>query len=274
MDLQQAIGHITDSNGKSAFKKNNILEILENYGAFDESKAFKFIFKTIISEGVMDILISGNSNSDEIVSILSDNYGFEKEVAKSVVIQILNGLNTNEANNAKVDEGAHMTFKGVPICGHVDALRQKLEELGYAFTGYFENGVMLNGEFAGKSGCEIYIIGSICTQQAWKIIVYFPEHKNWYALKNEYFEYKERFMKKYGIPDSFEYFEDPYEEGDGYELSALYNEKCSFKSFFKTDKGYITVSMASSSCVSIDYEDSISADLAATEKESKANFDI
>ena len=230
MNLQQAIGHISESKGKSALKKENILEILENYGAFNEGKAFKFIFKTIISEGVIDIIISGNSDCDEIISILSDNYGFENGLSKSVVLQIINGLNATDANEPKVDipvcdDGSRLTFKGVPICGHIDTVRQKLEGLGYTFAGYFENGVMLNGEFAGKSGCEIYIIGSVCTQEAWKIIVYFPEHKNWYSLKNEYFEYKQRFVNKYGKPDSYEYFEDPYEEGDGYELSALYNEK-------------------------------------------------
>ena len=42
----------------------------------------------------------------------------------------------------------------------------------------------------------------------------------------------------------------------------------------RNDKGYITVSLASTCCVSLDYEDNISAELATKEKESKADFDI
>jgi hypothetical protein len=276
MNLQQAIGYITESNGKAGLKKSNILEILENYGAFAESKASKFILQTVISEDVIDIIISETSDCDEIVSILMNNYGFDKDLSKSLVLQIINGLNTtgNNPSYVKVDNGSHMTFKGVPICGHIDTVRQKLESMGYTFNGYLDNAVLLNGEFAGKSGCEIYILGSVGTQQAWKIIVYFPEHKSWHSLKDEYFQYKEIFTNKYGKPESFEYFEHPYEDGDGYELTALYNEKCSFQSFFKTENGYITIAMKTSNCIAIDYEDNTGAEIATKERESKVNLDI
>jgi hypothetical protein len=276
MNLQQAIGHITESNGKVGLKKSNIVEILENYGAFAESKASKFIFQTIISEGIIDTIISEMPDCDKIVSMLLNNYGFDKDLSMSLILQIINGLNTSGTNTSSIEDGngSHMTFRGIPICGSIDTVRQNLESLGYTFNGYLDNGAVMNGEFAGKFGCDVYILGSVGTQQVWKVIINFPEHKSWYSLKSEYLQYKEIFTNKYGKPESFEFFEYPYEDGDSYELTALYNEKCTFQSFFKTENGYITIEIEANNCISITYEDSIGAKIATKERESKVNFDI
>lgn len=276
MNLEQGIGHIIKSYGKLALKDERVIKLLENCGAFDnESNAVKFIIRAIISEGFMDRLVNGAADYDQIVSILWDNYGFDKELSKYIVRLIIIGLNpTTASRSVSEDTDSRMTFRGVPICGHIDTVRQKLESLGYTFIEYLPNGIVLRGEFAGKTGCEICIIGSAITHEAWKILVCFPEQESWYMLKKEYFQYKQILVDKYGKPDEYEYFEYPYQDGDGEELTALHNNKCSFQSFFKTDKGYITITIKSTDYILLDYEDNIGAELATNEEETKAKSDI
>jgi hypothetical protein len=208
-------------------------------------------------------------------SASSIGFAFDKELSKYIVRLIIIGLNpTNASRSVSEDTDSRMTFRGVPICGHIDTVRQKLESLGYTFIEYLPNGIVLKGEFAGKTGCEICIIGSAITHEAWKILVCFPEQESWYMLKKEYFQYKQILVDKYGKPDEYEYFEYPYQDGDGEELTALHNNKCSFQSFFKTDKGYITITIKSTDYILLDFEDNIGAELATNEKETKAKSDI
>jgi hypothetical protein len=98
----------------------------------------------------------------------------------------------------------------------------------------------------------------------------------WSLLKSQYEEYKELYKKKYSDIEckSFEFFKDPYDEGDGYELQALSLDKCIYASFFDTPAGYIAVKLSSTACVSISYEDGINIELRDSERESEALNEI
>ena len=80
-----------------------------------------------------------------------------------------------------------------------------------------------------------------------------PENNNWYSLKSEYERFKVMFTKKYGKPDSYEYFTEPYEEGDGYEHTALSVGKCSYISFFTLPLGTISLRISESLLDKIKY---------------------
>lgn len=41
------------------------------------------------------------------------------------------------------------------------------------------------------------------------------------------------YLSKYLLDSDFEFFSAPYEEGDGYELRAVLNNKCKYVTFLK-----------------------------------------
>ena len=67
---------------------------------------------------------------------------------------------------------------------------------------------------------------------------------------------------------------DPYYEGDGSELTALYSDHCTWMSIFKTAKGTISVSMTSESKVLITYQDKINQEIREQEASSIADDDL
>jgi len=74
----------------------------------------------------------------------------------------------------------------------------------------------MNGKFAGKY-CEIIITSTPKTNTVWKVSAYFPKETSWLSIKSSYDSYKDQYQQKYGIPSkSYNFFSDPYFEGDGY----------------------------------------------------------
>lgn len=65
-----------------------------------------------------------------------------------------------------------------------------------------------------------------------------------------------QFSIKYGSPTShYEFFKDPYYDGDGYELQALELDKCTYFTIWKLDYGNISIQMSSNASLWISYED-------------------
>ena len=82
------------------------------------------------------------------------------------------------------------------------------------------------------------------------------------------------YKSKYLLTDEFEFFLDPYDEGDGYEMSAVARDKCRFVCFFKEFGGHIGLEINQKGCVQVSYEDDINIQVAKKEFESKAFDDI
>lgn len=97
-----------------------------------------------------------------------------------------------------------------------------------------------------------------------------------YSAKSSYNRYKEILSNKYILSNEYMFFSSPYSEGDGYELSALYKDKCRFKSFFKDSlDNNISLELISFKYevvnTVIQYENKIAADLNKKEKVEIAN---
>lgn len=65
-----------------------------------------------------------------------------------------------------------------------------------------------------------------------------------------------------------------YYEGDGYELQALKNDKCTYSTYFKTEKGTLNVAITSSGNLSLGYEDKINTEIQTEEKNNADLNDI
>lgn len=160
----------------------------------------------------------------------------------------------------------HIEFRGVPLNEGLNSFVQKMKTKGYKTIYSQKNAVVMEGEFINKKA-NIYILSTPKTNIVWKVGISFEKEISWSSLKFEYKNAKESYTQKYGKPLHFEYFTDPYEEGDGYELQALRMEKCTYESYFEIPEGMIVVKMNSDGGVGIAYEDKINAIKASEEKE-------
>lgn len=147
----------------------------------------------------------------------------------------------------------HLEFMGVPITGKVSDFSRKLQTKGFERMSKDNDG-FLTGQFTGKESV-IMMLETPKSKQVYTISVFLKdEFKTWETLKDEYNKYKTKLTKKYGIPDSRELFEDPYYEGDGYEMQALRMGKCLYMSKFETLAGDIILAMAEQKIVIL-YQD-------------------
>lgn len=168
----------------------------------------------------------------------------------------------------------HMVFKGVSMDCNITSFVSQLKAKGYTLEYQSEDGVILKGDFAGKSDCSVIILPTKRNRLVWKVVVQFPEKTSWYSLKNEYLSFKESYTAKYGSPTSYEYFRSPYEEGDGYELTALSVDKCSYISFYEIPEGFISLEINKDKCVQVTYEDAINTAIKNREAEASVSEDI
>jgi len=166
----------------------------------------------------------------------------------------------------------HISFKKTILNGNIKNVASELKCKGFISVESDKNVERLKGSFINKE-CNVFVVGSKKTNIAWKVLVALPKNKSWKSLKREYLSVKEIYEKKYGKGISYEYFSDPYYEGDGYELQALDNDKCTYETIWETDLGYIMVSI-SIKRIYISYEDKVNGKLSSKEKQEIANEDI
>jgi len=190
------------------------------------------------------------------------------------VANIIACLAVLTANNILAqDSQENVTFKGVPLIGTISSFAQELEKQGCTIKETKGNVVILKGEFVSRE-CEIYVFGSKKTNTVWKVVAYLPEAKSWYSLKSEYLKLKTQFQQKYGKGKSYEFFSNPYYEGDGYEIQALRKEKCTYTTFFDTERGPIAVEISKYEQIKIAYEDAINTKSHEQEEKDIINNDI
>ena len=293
MELNIALKQLVDSKGYKFLKNSMIVNILGDYNAFNEFNSSKFIFKTFVNEGYLDKILFLHENqmpifAENYIAELYDKLGLRKDVSRYVINSLLFSLgydidvNIDKESFEEIENtiiaplvtGNHLTFKGIEINGSLDDIRMQLENKGFSFISNIENGIVLEGDFAGFSNCEIIVSYSPYINLVWRIIVLLPQKSQWYDLKEEYFRCKDLFLKKYGKPQSYEYFTSPYEEGDGYEMTAVSSENCSYASYFDTSLGFVVVKISVDERVMFVYEDKCNADLDSEARNNQADLDI
>lgn len=131
----------------------------------------------------------------------------------------------------------HLKFKGIPITGSKENFVKELKKQGFKSSDI--DNIVFEGVFAQRD-CYIVIHTTPITKQVHHIIVAFDDFDNWNEFKNKFDELEKQLYLKYKVkPQSVKEFSYPYEEGDGYEMSAIRNDKIEYSSFFKLENGYI-----------------------------------
>jgi len=188
---------------------------------------------------------------------------------KKILLTLCVGLLT-----LAVQAQEHMTFKGVSMGCNITTFVSQLKAKGFTVNYEADKGVILEGDFAGKSNCKVYVLPTKQSKMVWKVAVKFPEQSSWYSIKSEYKSFKESYNNKYGKGRSYEYFSDPYYDGDGYELQALRLEKCTYMTIYETAEGNIMLIIGDDKSVAVHYEDKITTAIKKREEEQSVSSDI
>lgn len=304
MELYKALKTIVDLQGVDILKDLRLVNILSDFKAYDDFPAAKFVIKNMINEDFMAKLLGeyeANTNPDIVVnsniSMLSDTYGYKIEIADYLIKSIAYALGwidaapsgtsmpneaTHETDNQErhveiKDDGKHLLFKNIPIAGDINDFIGQLQSIGYELEQPFNpvyKLAVLRGSFAGNTDCAIVAFSTPKSHLTKGVMIHLREHQVWYNLKDQYEKIKSQLSKKYGTPESYEYFLDPYYEGDGYELTALGSDHCTYSSTFELENGKVILFLTSDAKVSIMYQDKINAEIADVEEESIADDDF
>lgn len=166
----------------------------------------------------------------------------------------------------KQDADQHLVFKGVPIDGTLDDYVSKMKQNGFTHAQTQDGTAILNGDFAGYSGCIVGV--SVLKQKdlVSKIAVVFPSADTWSTLSGNYFDLKQMLTEKYGEPsnvvEQFDGYSQPNNDRD--KLYGVRFDNCKYSSTWQTDKGEIILSIshkgAGSCFVSLAYLDKINSD--------------
>jgi len=123
------------------------------------------------------------------------------------------------------------SWNGIPISGSFTAIKANLSGKGFSLINKENNNAFFKGKINGIE-YEVLTFCTPLTNEVAKLVVYLPKKNSWSDIKLEYEYVKDMLTEKYGIGESYAFFESPYYEGDGYEMSALQSEKCHYSSYW------------------------------------------
>jgi hypothetical protein len=151
-------------------------------------------------------------------------------------------------------------FMGISVSGPVASFNAQLRAKGFTMDALQSEGdlYVFNGTISTKD-VEVVVITTPTSKLVKKIVVFYPKQESWYSLKSEFNDVFEVISKKYGQPDdNYAFFKSPYEEGDGYEMTAVGTENCFYLSAWKANATYpnqtIAVRIVKSKRVTLAYE--------------------
>lgn len=272
MSLRRALKSIVEWKNVSILYDSSLIKLLNDYDAFAEYPSSENVLSTMIKQGILVNIVKDYSNKEEpnaelYISELNEKYGFGKEVASYVILSIFSSLGYNvPESQSSIEENVpvkHLTFRGIEIEGAASIMCEKLKRLGYRSEKKTEFGYVLEGDFAGISNCDILICESEYIGEVRKICVFTPKYNQWYSLKEEYFKFKQMYIRKYGDGynvESYEFFSSPYDEGDGDEMTALYHDKCTYCTYIELPEGTICIDITSNGQIYFSYADCINTE--------------
>lgn len=148
----------------------------------------------------------------------------------------------------------HITFEGIELNGSFKSFKDSLKSRGFRYVDSFHSMYNFRGKFKNET-VSLSVLASMTTNEVCKVIMYFHKHTDWYSLRAEYADKVKMYSEEYPIDKDYEFFEFPYDDGDGYEMKAVAKDKCRYVSFFLAKGGRITVEIDKSARIKVVYED-------------------
>ena len=166
---------------------------------------------------------------------------------------------------------------GHPVSGSLTEWRQILKDKGFKIkeTLSTTNDIAAIGTFAGYDDCIVIIEYSDIAHSVGKVIVGFPEETKWRYLKNQYNKLATMLSEKYG-PCEIDRrdFDSPYYDGDGYEMSAIRRNKCTYRTLWKVTDGDIFLAITSEANIILMYVNTSVSQVEEQSKDAKMSNDL
>lgn len=135
----------------------------------------------------------------------------------------------------------HMTFKGVPIDGTLDAYVKNMQKAGFTYLGKEDGIAILSGDFAGFRDCKVGVITLKSLDLVNRISVLFSTQDKWADVFGVYSQLKEMLSTKYGEPsqcvEEFQGYTQPRD--DNSKMHELNMDRCVYSTVFSVDVGDI-----------------------------------
>jgi len=163
------------------------------------------------------------------------------------------------------------TFNGIELGKNLVQTQLELKNKGFVLLKNSGNVYQYSGK-VGSDNVEVYIVCTPKTKTIWKLQVEIDKSYSWFSAKNSFDKYYGILSEKYGqSKDDYKFFSSPYYDGDGYELQALYVDKCFWTSAWNdTNQNTISLELVSYergiSLTLISYENKIGVELKITEQ--------
>jgi len=144
-------------------------------------------------------------------------------------------------------QNEHLTFKSVPIDGHLIFYIEKMKLKGFSLVEKEDNSARLKGDFAGVKDCFLDVATLSYQDLVYYITVSFPVQEDWEGLFGMYSELKSMLTEKYGKPanvvEEFTRSRIPKEDKEKYGQATL--GYCKYKTTFSTSLGTIELQIES-----------------------------
>lgn len=175
----------------------------------------------------------------------------------------------------------HLKFKGITIDGKLSTFVSALKAKGMTTApSSTTNNPKLRGSFAGIEDCYIGF-GATDDETVCRVVIITPYRSSWRSVKADYDLIKETVISKYdGEVKEYEYFEEPYQNGDGFEIQALYLDKAVYQTYILMEEGGIKIEILGSKSsygkahITILYEDSINTERFINERRQQLSDDV
>ena len=163
--------------------------------------------------------------------------------------------------------GNAQSFDGVAIDGLLKSCVAKYQAKGYKLKSYYENGAIMTGRI-NSDAIDLNIVKTPKSGIVWKVVVTFPERTSWELLNLDFENYFTILKNKYGHPETaYTYFKEPYELGDGYEMTAVRVDKCRYIAFWDVTDMSIFLEITKWAQVSMHYESTKNVEIKRREDE-------
>jgi hypothetical protein len=158
-------------------------------------------------------------------------------------------------------------FMGVKVDGKKDLAITTFKSKGFILTDDSDGSAVMKGKI-GSDPAELFILYSPITKTVWSYKVFLPKQTTWSYLKSDYEKYLNILTEKYGSPEkTYTFFSSPYDEGDGYEMTAVAVDKCTYAAFWTKEQG-VRIKISKYKQVQISYENAKNSELDDAETKS------
>lgn len=167
----------------------------------------------------------------------------------------------------------HFVFMGIPITGSVKSFAVNMEKKGFKPLVLEGSTAKMAGRFA-QNDVEVLLLPAPKTGIVYAVAVIFEDRNTWSSLKHDYITLKGALSDKYGKPSVYrEFFNKPYYEGDGYEMTAVRSDNITFVSRWIKENGEIVLSI-SNGHIQMFYVDGANKAVHASEEKEIINSDL